>query len=69
MDPGQALEYSLAKFITNLQNAQNPKPLVAAIDPLQRLKAIMQESKQAVKKDTPAKGQLNSSIPPYSSRQ
>jgi murein DD-endopeptidase MepM/ murein hydrolase activator NlpD len=69
MDSGQALEYSLAKFINNLQNAQNPKPLVAAIDPLQRLKVIMQESKQAVKQATPAKVQLNSSIPPYSSRQ
>jgi murein DD-endopeptidase MepM/ murein hydrolase activator NlpD len=48
MDPGQALEFSLAKFITNLQTAQSKKPLTqVAVDPLQRLKVVLQEAKQA----------------------
>jgi murein DD-endopeptidase MepM/ murein hydrolase activator NlpD len=48
MDPGQALEFSLAKFITNLQTAQSKKPVTqVAIDPLQRLKVVLQEAKQA----------------------
>jgi murein DD-endopeptidase MepM/ murein hydrolase activator NlpD len=48
MDPGQALEFSLAKFITNLQTAQSKKPgTQVAIDPLQRLKVVLQEAKQA----------------------
>jgi murein DD-endopeptidase MepM/ murein hydrolase activator NlpD len=76
MDPGQALEYSLAHFLTNLQLAQTKKPLVAqvVVDPLQRLKVIMQETKQAhlVKKDV-VKAQIpsvganvrSSSLPEY----
>jgi murein DD-endopeptidase MepM/ murein hydrolase activator NlpD len=59
MDPGQALEYSLAKFITNLQLAQANKPLVSqVVDPLQRLKVVMQEAKQAqiAKKNIQLKG-------------
>lgn len=48
MDPGQALEYALAKFVTNLQLAQAKKPLVSqVVDPLQRLKVVLQEAKQA----------------------
>lgn len=59
MDPGQALEFSLAKFITNLQLAQTKKPLVSqVIDPLQRLKVVLQEAKQVqlAKKSIQAKG-------------
>jgi murein DD-endopeptidase MepM/ murein hydrolase activator NlpD len=66
MDPGQAIEYSLAKFINNLQLAQTKKPLVAqAIDPLQRLKSILEESKQAqvVQKNLQAKSPIDSSKP------
>jgi murein DD-endopeptidase MepM/ murein hydrolase activator NlpD len=62
MDPGQALEYSLAKFITNLQLAQAKKPLVSqVIDPLQRLKVVLQDAKQAqlAKKNVQAKGGTN----------
>jgi murein DD-endopeptidase MepM/ murein hydrolase activator NlpD len=48
MDPGQALEFSLAKFITDLQTGQTKKPVTqVAIDPLQRLKVVLQEAKQA----------------------
>ncbi len=59
MDPGQALEYSLAKFITNMQLAQTKKPLVSqVVDPLQRLKVVLQETKQTqlAKKNIQAKG-------------
>ena len=65
MDPGQALEYSLAKFITNLQLAQTKKPLVSqVIDPLQRLKVVLQEAKQAqiAKKNIQAKGNTQTNI-------
>jgi murein DD-endopeptidase MepM/ murein hydrolase activator NlpD len=62
MDPGQALDYSLAHFLTNLQLAQTKKPLVAqvVVDPLQRLKVILQETKQAhlVKQDLQSKAQV-----------
>jgi murein DD-endopeptidase MepM/ murein hydrolase activator NlpD len=57
MDPGQALEFSLAKFITNLQVAQTKKPVtVAVVDPLQRLKVVLQEAKnaQTTKQETQA---------------
>ncbi len=59
MDPGQALEFSLAKFVTNLQLAQANKPLVSqVVDPLQRLKVVLLEVKQAQldKKNIQAKG-------------
>jgi len=59
MDPGQALEFSLAKFVTNLQLAQANKPLVSqVVDPLQRLKVVLLEVKQAqlAKKNIQAKG-------------
>jgi murein DD-endopeptidase MepM/ murein hydrolase activator NlpD len=48
MDPGQALEYSLAKFINGVQTAQVKKvpTTLQAFDPLQRLKVIMQETVQ-----------------------
>jgi len=59
MDPGQALEFALAKFVTNLQLAQANKPLVSqVVDPLQRLKVVLEEAKQAqlAKKNIQAKG-------------
>ncbi|NJR38667.1 MAG: peptidoglycan DD-metalloendopeptidase family protein [Leptolyngbyaceae cyanobacterium CSU_1_4] len=61
LDPGQALEFSLAKFVTNLQLAQAKKPLVAqVVDPLQRLKVVLQEAKQAqlAKKNVQAIGNV-----------
>jgi murein DD-endopeptidase MepM/ murein hydrolase activator NlpD len=67
MDPGQALEFSLAKFITNLQLAQANKPLVSqVVDPLQRLKVVLQEAKQAQlsKKNIQAKGNIQAIAKP-----
>ncbi|MBW4517179.1 MAG: peptidoglycan DD-metalloendopeptidase family protein [Timaviella obliquedivisa GSE-PSE-MK23-08B] len=67
MDPGQALEFSLAKFVTNLQLAQTKKPLVAqVVDPLQRLKVVLQEAKQAqfVKKNTQIEGTARTIVNP-----
>jgi murein DD-endopeptidase MepM/ murein hydrolase activator NlpD len=71
MDPGQSLEYSLAKLITNLQLAQTKKPLVSqVVDPLQRLKVVLQEVKQAqlakktiqVKENTQANVRLKATV-------
>jgi murein DD-endopeptidase MepM/ murein hydrolase activator NlpD len=69
MDSGQALEFSLAKFITDLQTGQTKKPVTqVAIDPLQRLKVVLQEAKQAklekknVQAQVPAKNDLRSII-------
>jgi murein DD-endopeptidase MepM/ murein hydrolase activator NlpD len=73
MDPGQTLEFSLAKFITNLQLAQTKKPLVSqVVDPLQRLKVVLQETKQAqiakqaqiVKKNIPVKENTQANVKP-----
>jgi murein DD-endopeptidase MepM/ murein hydrolase activator NlpD len=69
MDPGQALEFSLAKFITDLQTGQTKKPTTqVAIDPLQRLKVVLQEAKQAklekknVQAQVPVRNDLRSII-------
>lgn len=65
MDPGQAVEYSLAKLITNLQMPQMKKPLVTqVVDPLQRLKVVLQEAKQAqlAKKNTQVKGNTQAKV-------